>query len=355
MFSELEDGSVINKDKKFLFFSTERFLEEIVGGNCCIVCGCKRTAKSFNDEHVLPQWILRKFDLFGKQFILPNGSCFTYGRYTIPCCVECNKEIAQALEDPLSRLMAQGLKGVSSYLRNDSPWMIFTWLALIFFKVHYKDRDFRHLLDRREESPSISNFYDWTDLHHVHCIARSFYTSCVFEKSVLGTLLVLPAKTDFPDDFPLNQPFDFLTLYKSQSILLKLGDVAFIAILNDSRASLNLCRDYLSKIRGPLSTLQLRELLAVLSNVNLCLKNRPRFGSRFNHELEHYSIFSDASGSIEIENPPPDQYGTILHYCCQEFIPFINNEFDINIENYLKEGRWSFLFDQDGKFVANSL
>ena len=119
--------------------------------------------------------------------------------------------------------------------------------------------------------------------------------------------------------------------------------------------SLNLCRDYLSKICGPLSTLQLRELLAVLSNVNLCLKNRPRFGSRFNHELEHYSIFSDASGSIEIENPPPDQYGTILHYCCQEFIPFINNEFDINIENYLKEGRWSFLFDQDGKFVANSL
>jgi hypothetical protein len=350
MFLKLEDGSIVDEDGKFLFFTTERFISEIVNGNSCIICGSNSDKKEFNDEHVLPQWILRKFSLFDKSFVLPNGSSFSYGRYTIPCCIECNQKMAKSLEEPISEILSKGLKGISDYLKNKNPWPVFVWLTLIFFKVHYKDRNFRYHLDRRQPSHNISELYEWEELHHLNCISRSFYTSCILEKSVIGSLLVLPAKSD-----PPHMPFDFLTLYKSQSILLKLDNVAFISILNDSCATLNLCWDYLERLRGPLSTLQLREVLAVLSNANLCLKKRPRFGSRFNYEKGQYVIFADKPEKIEVKNPPSGQYGQILHYCCQEFLPFIKREFDIDIENYLKEGRWTFLFDQNGDFVANSL
>lgn len=352
MLSKLPDGSIIDSSGKIVFLSTERFIHDIVDGNCCFICGAHKTSKDFNEEHIIPQWVLRKFNLHHKLITLPNKIGFKYDRYKIPCCVECNTEMAKVFEIPMSNLFSQPQSGraVSDYLKNESPWLILGWLTLLFFKVHYKDKSLRYILDRRQDSPNISDFYDWSTLHHLHCVCRAFHTQCLLEKSIFGTLFVLPALTD---DF--NQEFDFLALYEPQSILIKLGDIAFIAVLNDSGAAFSSWSHNLSKINGPLSQLQLRETLACVSSINLQLQVRPKFKSNLNLRTGEYSISAEHPEIVEIDESLTNRYGELLYYCCQDHIQLIEEISGKNIEEDLRNGRWTFLFDQHNNFINHSI
>jgi len=49
--------------KRFLYFSLPRFISDICQGTDCFICGAKSTSAQFNDEHILPDWILRRYDL----------------------------------------------------------------------------------------------------------------------------------------------------------------------------------------------------------------------------------------------------------------------------------------------------
>jgi hypothetical protein len=76
---------------------------------------------------------------------------------------------------------------------------------------------------------------------------------------------VLPAKVR-----PHFEGFDFIDLTAAQTMLLCIGDVAIIAVFNDSQAALSVANEDLdSKIGGPLSPVQLRELTARLASINL--------------------------------------------------------------------------------------
>jgi hypothetical protein len=78
MFRKTEDGSVLTKDDRVVFFSCSRFITDVVQGNCCFICGARPGTVPFNDEHILPDWILRKFGLHDKTINLPNGGKFRY-------------------------------------------------------------------------------------------------------------------------------------------------------------------------------------------------------------------------------------------------------------------------------------
>jgi hypothetical protein len=60
-------------DGRVIVYSAEEFLNKICATDCCFVCGSSRREKPFNDEHVVPRWILNRYSLFGKEIILPNG------------------------------------------------------------------------------------------------------------------------------------------------------------------------------------------------------------------------------------------------------------------------------------------
>ena len=68
------DGSIVGEDGKILFFSLKRFRRDIVEGNCCFICGISPAKTQFNDEHVIPDWILKEFSLHNKLVTLPNSS-----------------------------------------------------------------------------------------------------------------------------------------------------------------------------------------------------------------------------------------------------------------------------------------
>ena len=45
------DGSIVDSEGKVVFFSFDRFMSDIVRGNCCFICGVSPEAAAFNDEH----------------------------------------------------------------------------------------------------------------------------------------------------------------------------------------------------------------------------------------------------------------------------------------------------------------
>ncbi len=348
-FRKLPDGSFVNAAGEVLYFSVDRFARDICVGGDCFICGKSRRRVPFNDEHILPDWILRRFNLHSRFITLPNLSSFLYGQYTIPCCEKCNSTLGKVIESPISKLVADGFEAVAEHLRSNGPWLFFTWFALIFLKTHLKDRTLRMNLDRRSEPAQIGDLYEWADLHHIHGIARSFYSRPAIEPEVLGSLLVLPAKTAAH-----YEAFDYGDLYLAQSVLLRIDDICFIVVLNDSNAVLSALLEGLNGISGPLSPIQLREIFVRFAYANLRLKNRPRFASALDEE-KGFRIVARRSSSIEFEPGNAADYGKMLYSATKPILDHMHNPDIDQIKQRVREGNMTFLFDDKGKFIKSSM
>ena len=91
---------------------------------------------------------------------------------------------------------------------------------------------------------------------------------------VIGSMLVLPAKVKAHFE-----NFDYFDISIAKTMLLRMENTAIIIVLDDSGAALNLYYEELTKIGGPLSPLQLREIAARLAAINFHLTDRPKFSS----------------------------------------------------------------------------
>jgi hypothetical protein len=223
------------------------------------------------------------------QIALSNRAGLTYDRYKVPCCESCNTLMANAFETPISELIADGYEAVADQVKREGPWLLFKWLSLIFPKTHLKDRNLRFNLDSRDGREKIADFYSWDQLHHIHCIARSFYTGAKLDQTVLGSFVIFPAKvgTPFGD-------FDYRDMYAGRTVLLRLGEIGIVSVLNDSCAAWNLLNGLLQRINGPVSPSQSKELFARMAFVNLHLKERPAPASRFSDDGSNYVILAES-------------------------------------------------------------
>ncbi len=82
----IAEDKTIYRDNKIIFFSLDKFITEIIEGDNCFICGIDKAKSKFNDEHIIPDWILKKLELFSASINLPNGDTYRYDKYKIPCC-----------------------------------------------------------------------------------------------------------------------------------------------------------------------------------------------------------------------------------------------------------------------------
>jgi hypothetical protein len=350
MLTVTEDRSILTEQGKVLFYGADHFLRDIVDGNHCFICGAKPGFVPFNDEHVIPDWILRKFGLYDKRITLPGGSELVYAQYKVPCCTTCNSRLGEVFEKPISELISRGYSAIVQQVHDEGPLLLFAWFNLIFLKTHLKDRTLLINRDRRFQSGTISELYDWPEMHHVHCVSRTFHTGSAFSLSALGSVFILPAQTDLPLG-----DFDYGDYFPGRALFLRLGKVVFICVLNDACAVLNLLQEITQKITGPLSALQCRELLAHASYANMLLKNRPRFHTHLDRDSETLTISADVPERIERGEFSALNFGEILYSVLApsfSAIPFPEPE---KARDHIRQGKWGFLFDAEGRFVTNSL
>ncbi len=136
MWTREANATVIDQNGKVIYFGLERFVRDICLGDCCFVCGARPGNVPFNDEHVIPRWILRRYNLFDRMINLPNGTSLRYDRYTVPCCEACNTLIGRMIEEPIRQIVEGGFDSVRHTRTFDrraagwTCWFMYSWHAL---------------------------------------------------------------------------------------------------------------------------------------------------------------------------------------------------------------------------------
>lgn len=325
-------------------------MSDICEGNCCFMCGASPKDKEFNDEHVIPKWILRKLGIYKLSITLPNDTKIRYGQYTVPCCKECNSFLGSYFEEDIAAAVDGGIESVNSYIVNGGAWKIFLWLSLIFFKTHLKDSYLRKHLDQRKGEEPISSDYDWGLLHHIHCMIRATQNGVSISDECFGTTIVLPAKTAAHIE-----NYDYRDVYAANTILLRVNDIAFLAVLDDSCAASHFFSGHAKRLTSPLSPIQLREVLSHLTLLNHKLRYRPSYNTKVDPRAGDVCIVASLPDSMELEEHSREELGEILYANVSEYVEKMHTpDKGFTKENILK-GSYHFLFDENGEFLANSM
>lgn len=314
------------------------------------MCGASPEKKEFNEEHVIPKWILRMLEIYKLSITLPNKAKIRYDQYTVPCCKECNSFLGTEVEEEIKSVIDGGIHSVNSYIQTHGSLKIFLWLSLIFFKTHLKDSYLRKNLDMRLGSDRISSDYEWGLLHHIHCMIRALQNGVSIDYKCIGSLLVLPAKIAEHLD-----KYDYRDVYAANTILLRINDIAFFAVLDDSCAAVDFFSDQLRRISAPLSPIQLREVLSHLTLLNHKLKYRPSYSTKIDPSTGKIAIIAQLPKTMELEDHSREELGEILYANVVEYVDRMPS-LDVNFtkENVVS-GCYHFLFDEEKKFITTSM
>lgn len=336
--------------EKLIFMGIEEFKKEIIQKKRCFICGAppkkkgikKEDAKIFNDEHVIPGWVIRRCNLSNKRITLPNESKLPYTRYTIPCCEECNSKLGRVIEKPISRLFfKENDELLKEPRKKDVNFNLFKWLCLIFIKTHLKDNSLMVAMD--EEGAS----YDWEGLYHIWCVSRSFFTEVILGDGVLGSLIVLECE-DIKDHH-----YDYIDNLANKTIMIKIGKICIIGVLDDAGAVSSILKDTLKRIKGPVTDLQRIEIFSHVNYIKLNLKNLPTFYSTITKEMK-YKIDSKQPNEIYLksEEDSESSVGEFLSFYLEGSLK--DSEEGEKILEGIRRGEIGFLFDKKGNFINNS-
>ncbi len=110
----------------------------------CFLCGKELFSGGYTQEHIIPRWAQKRYQLWDQQLVLLNQTSIPYRQLTVPCCDECNKYRLKPIEDSLSQTVEQGKDAV----RMLGDKTIFIWLGKILYGLLYKELTL--LLDRSD-------------------------------------------------------------------------------------------------------------------------------------------------------------------------------------------------------------
>ena len=282
-------------------------------GEACFVCGAWPHEKSFNDEHIIPKWVLRRFGLFDREITLSTGERRRYSHYRTPCCKECNSRLGKTIEEPVSQLLDGDYASVSARLDEQGRTLLFTWLSLLFLKIHLKDRKVRVNKDYRHGDDMIGDAYDWTALHHVHAVARTPYTGATLLPGVIGSLQVFEIEGSLTAD-----TYDYVDFTTDQTLIVRLGPIGIVATLNDATAAESAWKHRLDLIDGPIVELQLREIGAMFAVANRDLIYRPQFSTLVLHGK--WPLIEAQRPRLALPEMDPEAFGAALLFAVRNFV-----------------------------------
>jgi len=331
-----------------MLYSPEDFIRLFYDEKRCIICGVvKLPGVEFNEEHIIPKWILKRYNLFHRKITFPSDTLFSYGKYTIPICKQCNQQLAEEYETPISKLFSyesdtffEGLKKHPEFCNG-----IFLWLNLIFLKNVVSKRQYRYHLDFRKGNDKIADFIDLESLYHNHILSRVHLTRPTIYPEVIGSIYIGKSND--------SKSFDFLDNVDASTIMLKLGEKFVIAVLDDSGIAIRYLYDaWLPKIQNEkLNNYQIRELFVQFTYLSLIIKEKPNFESKFDLQNKiHESITLKEPIKIDLiaEDECKTTPGKLLAY-------YLKSSFSKGILEKIEKGEIGFIFDKDGNFFYEEI
>ncbi|WAC11243.1 hypothetical protein [Dyadobacter pollutisoli] len=211
------------------------FTRKYASTDVCFLCGRDLNDDNSTREHIFPQWVLNKFQLWDKKVKLLNGVMYEYKRSVIPCCNVCNNEHLSKLE----AIIRNGVEGGYEYFRdNVSSIRIYQWAQLIFYKWLYKETFFREDI-KNPESVRIVKENNFNLMALNHLLLRSIDKEIHFENFFPGSVFICHLKTS---DVP-SKNFDYFDAVPEQCVAIRLGEIGIVVLLADSDLQRNIFED----------------------------------------------------------------------------------------------------------------
>jgi hypothetical protein len=338
-----KDGTIYGPDGKVLHFSTQRFVDEVVKAGHCFICGRAQSAEvPFNDEHIVPKWVLRRFGLFDKRVELPNGATVPYRSYTVPCCVECNSELGEKVETPVSNLLSGTHEELMARVDEQSMKLVHCWMALLFLKMLLKDMSYRWHLDRREGDMKIGDHHYWEGFHHIQCLARTPVIGAELDLDACGTIFFRQALTAEGAE----GGYDYGDHTMGRTVFVRVGDTYVFTVLNDAGMTQQIVAEFFDKV-GLLAPPQARELHTYLAYMSLRLSKRPSFSTRMNPQNGNLQVVSEAPKTYTVTEGNQELFGHMLHFALSGYLDGAESQ----VIERVKAGQWSCVFDMNNDFI----
>lgn len=344
---ELDEENFTDENGKIILFSYKNFVRDICDGNNCFICGARPDEKEFNDEHIIPKWLLRYASLFDMKITLPNTNSIKYSKYTLPCCSECNTLYGENLEEKVSKLLTLDYAELKETITDENKKLLYIWLSFVFFKTHLNDTILRLHLDMRKGTESIASKYNLSWLYHIHALIRSIYTGAHIDDHCIGTFLILKA-----EQHDMADKFDYRDINQLNTVLLRVGNICLVSALDDANISNEFIKKDVKKcIDYSLSKIQLREFLARVSYINSTLTQRPIFHTHYKSLLKSYDIVVSKPNDVKREEFDIKKYGKILYLSTFDLLKYVKSETTRNLNEDVFSGKVGFLFDNEGKIL----
>lgn len=236
----------------------------------CFLCGRVLNEKNKTEEHVIPKWLQKEFNLWDQEIKLLNGTFLTYRHLTIPCCLECNNIHLEPFE---KKVRETYLGGYVAFQKLDKE-TIFLWLGKIYFGIMYRELFLK--LDIKDKQKGTI-----TDAEYL----KTFNSHFLFLQGIRGNHSFkdcFPASIHvFKTQKPNNKEgqWDFMDSHNALFISIRMGEIGIISPLQDFGATKQM-EDLLDHHRDiDLHPLQFREMTAKILYKRLLMNRTPKFVS----------------------------------------------------------------------------
>ncbi len=312
----------------------------------CFLCG---GTENLTSEHIFPEWLLRRYNLWKERLPLANGRMSTFERLKLRACLECNRDhLGKQLEDKMSVATAKGYDAVKAL----DEQTIFLWVAKIYLALRFKELTM-------QANPGKDSRGIW----HPEQVERDFAPYMMLG-AVRGTVEILDPVPYSVLIINLNEndpslPFNFShydnTTHKTFAI--QVGSVGFIVAFEDLGTSRRFYGDYLDRAKGRKLTFpQYVELYVAVAYRRSLLRN-PRYWFLERKDLPEVLFVDIASSSLRYASWNPIKFAKLLEEEFRANPKLVNLEFTPNgkgeVPSFLFRNRDMLFYDDEMKEVTS--
>jgi len=340
-------GSILRPDGEFVYVHTTDFSDNILMGNNCFLCGCYPDGVRFNNEHVIPNWLLRYAGISNHFINLPNGHQLRYSSYLARSCAQCNSFLSENVEEPISHAIKGGFNNFSDFLKQNQV-LVFQWLCLIYYKVHFKDFSLKYDLDRRKSQMPIGAIYAWPNFHHIFCVARSVVFDAQFSNGVVGSIKIFQLK-----NWEQHGTYDYRDHWVTDTMFLRIKDICIYVSFTDAEVVNHMTQDKFTRVPQSLNQIQAIEIYGDFISAKMHFNQQHNFRSFYEPESDFLKIVAEISKNFEWFNLDPNIRGSAQVFAFRtEFGKFTMNGLS-HEETYreLASGETTFFpYEGEGEF-----
>lgn len=285
--------SILRPDGEFVFIHTDDFVENILLGKHCFLCGCYPDGVEFKEEHVIPDWLLRYAGISNMSITLPNGKLLRYSAYKVRSCVGCNSLLSEKVEKPISQAIKGDFNSFSEFL-NQNQKLVFQWLCLIYYKVHFRDFSLRYDVDQRKGSMPIGAIYAWPNFHHIFCVARSVIFDAEFSDGVVGSIKVFQL-----NEWERQGDYDYSDNWVTDTLFLRIKDICIYVSFTDAEVVNYMTQNKFARVPQCLTPTQAIEIYGDFISAKMHFNQQHNFHSSYDPDTDFLQIFASVSSDFD--------------------------------------------------------